>query len=61
MEMKVFNCGWFDIMFYVEEDKTATLLVEEVCATSEDVAISVLRNRHKANNLIIWGINRKEN
>ena len=61
MEMKVFNCGWFDIMFYVEGDKTAPLLVEEVCATSEDVAISVLRNRHKANNLIIWGINRKEN
>ena len=61
MEMKVFNCGWFDIMFYVEGDKTAPLLVEEVCATNEDVAISVLRNRHKANNLIIWGVNKKEN
>ena len=61
MEMKVFNCGWFDIMFYVEGDKPATLLVEEVCATDEDVAISVLRNRHKANNLIIWGVNKKEN
>ena len=61
MEMKVFNCGWFDIMFYVEGDKTATLLVEEVCATSEDVAISVLRNRHKANNLIVCSVNKKEN
>ena len=61
MEMEVFNFGLFDIMFYVEGDKTATLLVEEVCATDEDVAISVLRNRHKANNLIIWGVNRKEN
>lgn len=61
MEMEVFNFGLFDIMFYVEGDKTATLLVEEVCATSEDVAISVLRNRHKANNLIIWNVNRKEN
>lgn len=61
MEMKVFNCGWFDIMFYVEGDKTATLLVEEIYATSEDVAISVLRNRHKANSLIIWGVNKKEN
>ena len=61
MKMKVFNCGWFDIMFYVEGDETATLLVEEVCATDEDVAISVLRNRHKANNLIIWGVNKKEN
>ena len=61
MEMKVFNCRWFDIMFYVEGDKTATLLVEEVRATDENVAISVLRNRHKANNLIIWGVNKKEN
>ena len=61
MEMKVFSCGWFDIMFYVEGDKTATLLVEEVRATDENVAISVLRNRHKANNLIIWGVNKKEN
>ena len=61
MEMKVVNCGWFDIMFDVVGDKTATLLVEEVCATDEDVAISVLRNRHKANNLIIWGVNKKEN
>lgn len=61
MEMEVFNFGLFDIMFYVEGDKTATLLVEEIYATSEDVAISVLRNRHKANNLIIWGVNKKEN
>ena len=61
MEMKVFNCGWFDIMFYVEGDKTATLLVEEVCATDEDVSISVLLNRHKSNNLIIWVVNKKEN
>ena len=61
MEMKVFNCGWFDIMFYVEGDKTATLLGEEVCATDEDVAISVLRNRHKANNLISRGVNKREN
>ena len=59
--MEVFNFGLFDIMFYVEGDKTATLLVEEIYATSEDVAISVLRNRHKANSLIIWGVNKKEN